>query len=110
MTVVDEVYTMERLEEVLKRDHTTFETIELDFSAMWNEQREAFQYQRSIRVKIHNLSRMLWFTTCKGQLLSVVYSSGGVDINISVDQFTFGAPTDWDVRAWIAQMAKELMP
>jgi len=110
MTVVDEVYTMERLENVLKHGHTTFETIELDFSAMWNEALEAFQYQRSIRVKIHNLSRMLWFTTCKGQLLSVVYSSGGVDINISVDQFTFGAPTDWDVRAWISDMAKELMP
>ena len=110
MTVADDVYTMERLEEVLKRDQTTFETIEIDFSAMWNEQREAYQYQRSIRVSIHNLSRMLWFTTCKGELLSVVYSSGGVDINISVDQFTFGAPTDWDVRAWIAQMAKELMP
>jgi hypothetical protein len=110
MTVVEEVYTMERLEDVLKRDHTTFETIELDFSAMWNEALEAFQYQRSIRVKIHNLSRMLWFTTCKGELLSVVYSSGGVDINISAEQFSWGAPSDWDVRAWIAQMAKELMP
>jgi hypothetical protein len=53
---------------------------------------------------------MLWFTTCKGELLSVVYSSGGVDINISIDQFTQGAPDDWGVRAWIAQMAKELMP
>jgi hypothetical protein len=110
MTVVDEVYTMERLEEVLKRDQTTFETIELDFSAMWNEALEAYQYQRSIRVSTHNLARMLWFTTCKGQLLSVVYSSGGVDINISIEQFTMGAPDDWGVRAWIAQMAKELMP
>jgi hypothetical protein len=53
---------------------------------------------------------MLWFTTCKGQLLSVVYSSGGVDINISIEQFTMGAPDDWGIRAWIAQMAKELMP
>jgi hypothetical protein len=110
MTVVDEVYTMERLEEVLKRDHTTFETIELDFSAMWNEARGAYQYQRSIRVSIHNLSRMLWFTTCKGELLNVVYSSGGVDINISIDQFTQGAPDDWGVRAWVAQMASQLMP
>jgi len=110
MTVVDEVYTMDRLEEVLKHGHTTFETIELDFSAMWNEALEAFQYQRSIRVKIHNLSRMLWFTTCKGQLLSVVYSSCGVDINISAEQFTMGAPDDWQIRSWIGDMAKELMP
>ena len=110
MTVVDEVYTMERLEDVLKRDQTTFETIELDFSAMWNEARGAYQYQRSIRVSIHNLSRMLWFTTCKGNLLHVVYSSGGVDINIGIEQFTMGAPDDWGIRAWIAQMAKELMP
>jgi len=110
MTVVDEVYTMERLEEVLKRDHTTFETIELDFSAMWNEAREAYQYQRSIRVSIHNLSRMLWFTTCKGNLLHVVYSSGGVDIHIDVDQFTLGAPSDWQIRQWIGEMSSQLMP
>jgi hypothetical protein len=110
MTVADDVYTMERLEDVLKRDQTTFETIEIDFSAMWNEARGAYQYQRSIRVSIHNLSRMLWFTTCKGELLNVVYSSGGVDINISAEQFSWGAPSDWDVRTWIAQMAKELMP
>jgi hypothetical protein len=110
MTVADDVYTMERLEDVLRHGHTTFETIELDFSAMWNEALEAYQYQRSIRVSTHNLARMLWFTTCKGQLLSVVYSSGGVDINISIEQFTMGAPDDWGIRAWIAQMAKELMP
>jgi hypothetical protein len=110
MTVVDEVYTMERLEEVLKRDQTTFETIEIDFSAMWNEAREAYQYQRSIRVSIHNLSRMLWFTTCKGNLLHVVYSSGGVDIHIDVDQFTMGAPSDWQIRQWIGEMASQLMP
>ena len=110
MAVADDVYTMERLEEVLKRDQTTFETIELDFSAMWNEARGAYQYQRSIRVSIHNLSRMLWFTTCKGELLSVVYSSGGVDINIDVEQFTMGAPSDWQIRSWIGDMAKELMP
>jgi hypothetical protein len=110
MTVVDEVYTMERLENVLRHGHTTFENVELDFSTVWNEARGAYQYQRSIRVSIHNLSRMLWFTTCKGELLNVVYSSGGVDINISIDQFTQGAPDDWGVRAWIAQMASELMP
>jgi hypothetical protein len=110
MTVVEEVYTMERLEDVLKHGHTTFETIELDFSAMWNESLEAYQYQRSIRVSTLNLARMLWVTTCKGELLSVVYSSGGVDIHIDVEQFTLGAPSDWQIKSWIGDMAKELMP
>jgi hypothetical protein len=110
MTVADDVYTMERLEDVLKRDQTTFENIEIDFSTVWNEQRGAWQYQRSLRCTIHNIARMLWFTTCKGDLLTVVYSSGGVDIHIDVEQFTMGAPDDWGIRAWIAQMAKELMP
>jgi hypothetical protein len=53
---------------------------------------------------------MLWFTTCKGNLLHVVYSSGGVDIHIDVEQFTLGAPSDWQIKSWIGDMAKELMP
>jgi hypothetical protein len=110
MTVADDVYTMERLENVLRHGHTTFETIEIDFSTVWNETLGAWQYQRSLRCTLHDISRMLWFTTCKGELLNVVYSSGGVDINISIDQFTQGAPDDWGVRAWIAQMASQLMP
>jgi hypothetical protein len=110
MTVADDVYTMERLEDVLRHGHTTFENVELDFSSVWNETLGAWQYQRSIRVSIHNLARMLWFTTCKGQLLSAVYSSGGVDIHISVDQFTMGAPDDWQIRKWIGEIASQLMP
>jgi hypothetical protein len=110
MTVADDVYTMERLENVLRHGHTTFENIEIDFSTVWNEQRGAWQYQRSLRCTIHNIARMLWFTTCKGDLLTVVYSSGGVDIHIDVEQFTLGAPSDWQIRSWIGDMAKELMP
>jgi len=110
MTVVEEVYTMERLEDVLKHGHTTFENVELDFSSVWNEALGAWQYQRSLRCTIHNIARMLWFTTCKGELLSVVYSSGGVDIHIDVEQFTMGAPSDWQIKSWIGDMAKELMP
>ena len=110
MTVADDVYTMERLEDVLRHGHTTFENVELDFSSVWNETLGAWQYQRSLRCTLHNISRMLWFTTCKGELLSAVYSSGGVDIHISVDQFTQGAPDDWQIRKWIGDMAKELMP
>ena len=110
MTVVDEVYTMERLENVLQHGHTTFENVELDFSTVWNETLGAWQYQRSLRCTLHNISRMLWFTTCKGNLLNVVYSSGGVDIHIDVDQFTLGAPSDWQIRQWIGEMASQLMP
>jgi hypothetical protein len=110
MTVADDVYTMERLDDVLRHGHTTFENIEIDFSTVWNEQRGAWQYQRSLRCTIHNIARMLWFTTCKGDLLTVVYSSGGVDIHIDVEQFTLGAPSDWQIRSWIGDMAKELMP
>jgi hypothetical protein len=110
MEVLDNVYTMERLEAVLRKDHTTFESIELDFDAMWSEQAGAWIYTRKICVAIHNLRRTLWFTTCKGQLQSATYSSGGVDINIGIDQFTFGAPDDWEIRKWMGQMASELMP
>ena len=110
MTVADDVYTMERLENVLRHGHTTFENVELDFSSVWNETLGAWQYQRSLRCTLHNISRMLWFTTCKGNLLHVVYSSNGVDIHIDVEQFTLGAPSDWQIRSWIGDMAKELMP
>lgn len=110
MEVLDNVYTMERLEAVLRKDHTTFENIELDFDSMWSEQAGAWIYTRMIRVTIHNTSRTLWFTTVKGQLQNVTYSSGGVDIIIGIDQFTFGAPDDWEIRKWIGQMASELMP
>jgi hypothetical protein len=110
MEVLDNVYTMERLEAVLRKDHTTFESIELDFDSMWSEQAGAWIYTRKISVAIHNLRRTLWFTTCKGHLQSATYSSGGVDINISIDQFTFGAPDDWEIRKWMGQMASELMP
>jgi hypothetical protein len=110
MTVADDVYTMERLENVLRHGQTTFENVELDFSSVWNESLGAWQYQRSLRCTLHNISRMLWFTTCKGNLLHVVYSSGGVDIHIDVEQFTLGAPSDWQIKSWIGDMAKELMP
>jgi hypothetical protein len=63
-----------------------------------------------IRVASVNTSRTLWFTTVKGQLQNVTYSSGGVDIIIGIDQFTWGAPDDWQIRKWIGQMASELMP
>jgi hypothetical protein len=110
MEVLDNVYTMERLEAVLRKDHTTFESIELDFDAMWSEQAGGWIYTRKITVAIHNLHRTLWFTTCKGQLRNVTYSSGGVDIFIGVDQFTAGAPDDWAIRKWIGEMASQLMP
>jgi hypothetical protein len=110
MEVLDNVYTMERLEAVLRKDHTTFESIELDFDSMWSEQAGAWIYIRKISVAIHNLRRTLWFTTCKGYLQSATYSSGGVDITIGIDQFTFGAPDDWEIRKWMGQMASELMP
>ena len=110
MEVIENVYTMERLESVLRKDHTTFENIELDFDAMWSEQAGGWIYTRKITVAIHNLRRTLWFKTCKGNLLDVTYSSGGVDIFIGVDQFSDGAPDDWQIRKWIGQMASELMP
>ncbi len=110
METLDNVYTMERLEEVLRKDHTTFDSIELDFDARWSENEGAWIYTRMIRVASVNTSRTLWFTTVKGQLQNVTYSSNGVDIVISIDQFTFGAPDDWQIRKWIGQMASELMP
>jgi len=110
METLDNVYTMERLESVLRKDHTTFESIELDFDSMWSEQAGAWIYTRKICVAIHNLRRTLWFTTCKGSLQSVTYSSGGVDIIIDAEQFTFGAPDDWGIRKWIGEMASQLMP
>ena len=110
MEVLDSVYTMERLEAVLRKDHTTFETIELDFGAKFSETDGAWIYTRMIRVAIHDVRRTLWFTTCKGHLQNVIYSSNGVDIFISVDQFAEGAPDDWAIRKWIGQMASELMP
>jgi hypothetical protein len=110
MEVLDNVYTMERLEAVLRKDHTTFENIELDFDARWSDNEDAWIYTRMIRVTIHNTSRTLWFTTVKGSLQNATYSSGGVDIIIGIDQFTFGAPDDWEIRKWIGQMASELMP
>ena len=110
MEVLDNVYTMERLESVLRKDQTTFESIELDFDARWSDNEDAWIYTRMIRVTIHNTSRTLWFTTVKGSLQNVTYSSGGVDIIIGIDQFTFGAPDDWEIRKWIGQMASELMP
>ena len=110
MEVIENVYTMERLEAVLRKDHTTFDSIELDFDARWSDNEDAWIYTRMIRVTIHNTSRTLWFTTVNGQLQNVTYSSGGVDIIIGIDQFTFGAPDDWEIRKWIGQMASELMP
>lgn len=110
MEVLDNVYTMERLEEVLRKDHTTFENIELDFGAKFSETDGAWIYTRMIRVALHDVRRTLWFTTCKGNLQSVTYSSGGVDIIIDAEQFTFGAPDDWEIRKWIGEMASQLMP
>ena len=110
MEVLDSVYTMERLEAVLRKDHTTFENVELDFDAKWSETDGAWIYTRMIRVALHDVRRTLWFTTCKGNLQSVTYSSNGVDIIIDVNQFTDGAPDDWEIRKWIGQMASELMP
>ena len=110
MEVIENVYTMERLEAVLRKDHTTFESIELDFDAMWSEQAGGWIYTRKICVAIHNLRRTLWFKTIKGQLIDVTYSSCGVDIHIGVDQFAMGAPDDWEIRKWIGEMASQLMP
>ena len=110
MEVIENVYTMERLESVLRKDHTTFESIELDFDAMWSEQAGGWIYTRKITVAIHNLRRTIWFTTCKGNLINATYSSGGVDIIIDAEQFTHGAPDDWGIRKWIGEMASQLMP
>ena len=59
MEVLDSVYTMERLESVLRKDHTTFENIELDFGAKWSETDGAWIYTRMIRVALDRKSTRL---------------------------------------------------